>query len=106
MHNSYANSDNITVMLAYNDDRAKEYNSQTWPLQLYKISWTLTPGPLTILRSVEKGQPRSLLQLADVANAQLDKWVAAQKAKNYRLGNLFLVHINIRMLCSLSQKCE
>lgn len=37
--------------------------------QLYKISWTLTPQVGTILRMFEKGQPKSLQQLAVIGNS-------------------------------------
>jgi len=91
MRNSYANSDNTTIMIPYNERKVLEYNIGKFPKQLFKISWTLTPNAVTILSSLDPGRPRSLIELADKANVLLDDFGKQQKAKKLQLGNLFLV---------------
>jgi hypothetical protein len=45
--NSYANSDNVTTMMAYNDNEVQQFQSYS-NAALYKISWTLTTQASTI----------------------------------------------------------
>ncbi len=50
--NSYANSDNLTFMEAYNTQQAETFlaSNKTFPMQLFLMSWTLTPNTDTVLK--------------------------------------------------------
>eukprot|EP00052_Salpingoeca_macrocollata_P007749 m.61962 g.61962 ORF g.61962 m.61962 type:complete len:140 (-) comp16235_c0_seq1:142-561(-) len=79
--NSYANSDNLTTMEAYNVDQVALFH--TTPLSnnlLYKISWTLTPDVHTVERMLLPGHPKSLIELADTASKALDPWFSGRIA--------------------------
>eukprot|EP01084_Bolivina_argentea_P216242 367418_1 len=90
--NTYANSDNLTTMINYNDKQVGRFNNnQTTNNELFKISWTLTPNGDTILRSVEVHQPHDLIQLADTANIAMWNWTQNKLInQNLRIGNIFI----------------
>ena len=61
-YNTYADSDNITYMIEFNDIQAKRFNNGSIPEnQLFKISWTLTPQSDTVLKMGLPMHPHSLL---------------------------------------------
>ncbi len=71
--NSYANSDKIDTMMAYNDAEVEGFQNYTQPA-LYKISWTLTTQASTIVDLFLTGEPKSLIYMADTANPHLPTW--------------------------------
>ena len=93
IHNSYADTDVLKDMTAYNEERVAEFREwkNTTNKQLFKISWTLTPGPLAITESILPGHPRSLYQLSQPAFQQTMTWARAHEAETYpRFGQILI----------------
>ena len=89
--NTYANSPNLTKMMEFNDEQVTKFNTNgTNPNALFKISWTLTPDGDTILGMLVPGKPYSLLELADIADAQMWNWTESKLIQNLRIGNVFI----------------
>ena len=90
IHNSYANSDQLQDMMAYNQRRVVEFRD--WNRQqLFKMSWTLTPGPRVVAESVLPGSPRSLHDLSAAAFGETMSWARANAAERYpRFGHIFI----------------
>ncbi len=90
IHNSYANSDVLQNMEAYNQRRVAEFRG--WNrAQLFKISWTLTPGPRAIVESILPGQPRSLHEMSQAAFGATMSWARVNAAEKYpRFGHIFI----------------
>ena len=62
LYNTYADSDNITYMMQYNDFQVKRFNNGSVSQnQLFKISWTLTPQADTVLKMELPDHPHTLL---------------------------------------------
>lgn len=82
IYNSYADTDILKDMIAYNDDRVTEFTQQKHKKkkQLFKISWTLTPGPRAITESIIPGKPRSLYELSQSAFQETMAWAQAHEA--------------------------
>jgi len=73
--NSYANSPDLTTMEQYNVHQIQSWQAHgIYPNQLYKMSWTLTPNADTILESIIPGTPKTVIELADIANRDLDNF--------------------------------
>lgn len=95
--NSYANSDNLTTMEAYNVEKVDEFlqHNRTYPGQLFKMSWTLTPNEDTVLRMLLPDHPKTLIELADTASKALAPWAAAQATAHNHLypllGNILII---------------
>ena len=91
-NNTYANSDNVTYMMEFNDKQIKYYNNDGYKKDaLFKISWTLTPNGDTILDMLKPHDPHSLLELADIADAQMANWTQNKIVKqNLTIGNIFI----------------
>lgn len=93
IHNSYADTDVLKDMIAYNEDRVAEFRE--WKRkknkQLFKISWTLTPGPRAITESIIPGKPRSLYELSHGAFQETASWAQAHEAEAYpRFGQILI----------------
>jgi hypothetical protein len=93
IHNSYADSDVLQDMITYNDERVAEFRE--WKTkknkQLFKISWTLTPGPRAITESIIPGKPRSLYELSQSAFQETMSWAKAHEADAYpRFGQILI----------------
>lgn len=90
IHNTYANSDELEFMIAFNQRQLEEFRK--WKgKQLFKISWTLTPGPRSLLESVLPGKPRSLNELSQSAFRETMSWARANAAEKYpRFGQIFI----------------
>ena len=91
IYNTYANSDKLSAMVAFNLQTAQQYTNSTWPNQLFKLSWTLTPAADVILESVLIDHPHSLLDLADVANPHLPAFWQQVKTNGWKLGNIIII---------------
>ena len=93
--NSYANSDQLPAMDAFNDAIVQQFNNGSDAIThsaLYKVSWTLTPQDSTIEDSFLPGHPSTLYELAQEADTQLDTWIAASVTPyHYQLGQIFLI---------------
>ena len=94
--NSYANSDSLDEMVAFNKEELERFNSPDFPEgRLSKLSWTLTPQSRTIWHSTIPGRPRSLKALAREANedgaGELNRLAEAAVDAGGLLGNLLLV---------------
>ena len=98
MINSYANSDSLSEMTAYNWQQVTSFNSL--PLlptsALYKLSWTLTPQVSTIVDSVLPNKPKSLKNLADIGNSGLSAFASAVLTKEWKLCQLLLIDFQER----------
>jgi len=93
IHNTYADSDIFNEMTAYNEDRVAEFRE--WKTaknkQLFKISWTLTPGPRAIIESMLPGHPHSLYELSEGAFQETMAWAQAHEAETYpRFGQILI----------------
>jgi hypothetical protein len=90
IYNTYANSDELELMIAFNQRQVAEFHN--WKSkQLFKISWTLTPGPRSIMESVLPGKPRSLHELSLAAFQETSSWARANDALKYpRFGQIFI----------------
>eukprot|EP01084_Bolivina_argentea_P047829 88181_1 len=89
--NTYADSDNVTYMMEFNDKQVRRFNNnQTNAKALFKISWTLTPNGDTILNTLTPGKPHNLLELADIADAKMWNWTFSKFQQNLRIGNVFI----------------
>ena len=93
IHNSYADSDILSDMIAYNDERVAEFREwkRAKNKQLFKISWTLTPGSRAVIESILPGHPRSLYELSQPAFQQTMAWAQAHEADTYpRFGQILI----------------
>ena len=89
--NTYANSDNVTYMMEFNDKQVSIFNNnETNPNALFKISWTLTPQTDTVLKMELPDHPHNLIELAQIANKEMQNWTSIQFEKNLKIGNIFL----------------
>eukprot|EP01126_Amoeba_proteus_P002753 TRINITY_DN1088_c0_g2_i3.p1 TRINITY_DN1088_c0_g2~~TRINITY_DN1088_c0_g2_i3.p1 ORF type:complete len:357 (-),score=46.37 TRINITY_DN1088_c0_g2_i3:113-1183(-) len=96
--NSYADSAELSKMEEYNLDQVTQFASnKPGPLNLFKMSWTLTADENTILESILPigGHPHTLLQLAHVANNDLANWfntsIVPKGLKYPILGNILII---------------
>lgn len=98
MINSYANSDSLAQMTAYNWQQVNMFNSlPSLPTNaLYKLSWTLTPQVSTIVDSVLPDRPKSLKSLADIGNSGLSSFANSVLTKQWRLCQLLLIDFQER----------
>ena len=93
IHNSYADSDILNDMIAYNEDRVAEFREwkRAKNKQLFKISWTLTPGSRAVIESILPGKPQSLYELSQPAFQQTMAWAQAHEAETYpRFGQILI----------------
>uniref|UniRef100_A0AC34G5F4 PLC-like phosphodiesterase n=1 Tax=Panagrolaimus sp. ES5 TaxID=591445 RepID=A0AC34G5F4_9BILA len=93
MINSYANSDKVDKMIAYNQAQVESFNAiETLPNNaLYKLSWTLTPQSSTILDSFLPGKIKSLKELAAMGNQKLSLFARPYQAKRWKLCQILLI---------------
>ncbi|CAF1629367.1 unnamed protein product [Adineta ricciae] len=98
MINSYANSDSLAQMTAYNWQQVTQFNSiPTLPVSaLFKLSWTLTPQVSTIVDSILPHKPKSLKNLADIGNSGLEEFASAVLKKEWQLCQLLLIDFQER----------
>jgi hypothetical protein len=98
MINSYANTDSLTQMTSYNWQQVLQFNSlPSLPTSaLYKLSWILTPQVSTIFHSLLPGKPKSLKNLADIANSGLSGFASVALNKRWKLCQLLLVDFEER----------
>jgi hypothetical protein len=90
IHNSYANSDVLQTMEAYNLRRVAEFRGWNRS-QLFKMSWTLTTGPRAVLESILPGQPRSLREMSQAAFEATMSWARVNAVEKYpRFGQIFI----------------
>ena len=95
--NSYADTDSLADMVAFNRKELETFNAPDFPTdQLSKLSWTLTTQSWTLVDSViVPGRPRSLKALAREANEggaeDLGRLAEAAAGAGKLLGNLLLV---------------
>jgi hypothetical protein len=94
--NSYADSPVLATMEQYNVGKATEFanHQKLYPGQLFKMSWTLTPNGDTVAEMVLPGKPKTLLELADIADADLSAWFARvrpQLGLYPYLGNILII---------------
>jgi hypothetical protein len=93
IHNSYADTPNLSEMVAYNNKTVQAFMSGSHASQLFKISWTLTPNSTTIIDSVFPWKPQSLYQLAGVANKGLPSFWTSISKNNWRMGNILIIDL-------------
>ena len=93
IHNSYADSDILNDMIAYNEERVAEFREwkRAKNKQLFKISWTLTPGSRAVIESILPGKPHSLYELSQPAFQETMAWAQAHEADTYpRFGQILI----------------
>ena len=93
IYNTYADTDVLQDMIGYNDERVAEFRE--WKTrknkQLYKISWTLTPGARAVTESIIPGNPKSLYELSLPAFQKITEWAQAYAAEAYpRFGQILI----------------
>ena len=93
IYNTYADTDVLNDMIAYNEERVSEFRE--WKTkknnQLFKISWTLTPGSRAITESIIPGKPRSLYELSQPAFQEIVTWANAHETEAYpRFGQIMI----------------
>ena len=88
--NTYANSDVLQNMIAYNEQKVSEFRNWN-ESRFFKFSWTLTTGPHAIMQSILPGEPRSLYELSLPAFKETLGWARINKAEKYpRFGQIFI----------------
>lgn len=91
IHNTYADTADLTTMINYNNGTVQSYMNGSHPNQYFKISWTLTPDTSTILDSVEPWKPQTLIALADYANKALPSFWNNILKNGWRMGNILII---------------
>ena len=93
--NTYADTVELSTMASFNTNQATYFTKNVYPSsveKLYKLSWILTPDKQLIIDSIfSESLPHSLLQLADIANANLTTWINSTVSKGLKLGNIFIL---------------
>lgn len=82
--NTYANSDNLEEMIAYNQNETEYYSKNKNSVllnKLFKLSWTLTPQPLTIVRGFLPNMPNSILDITLPAISPFQTWANKLREK-------------------------
>ena len=80
--NTYADSDQLGEMITFNDNKTMYYQENKNGVlygKLFKISWTLTPQPETVLRGFLPGAPGSILSLTEPAMSAFKDWAVQRK---------------------------
>ena len=90
-YNTYADDPDLGEMMKFNNATIKAFMAGTWPEQLFKISWTLTPNATTLENSLNSAYPGNLLALADTANKALPAFWAEIRRNNWRMGHILLI---------------
>jgi hypothetical protein len=91
IYNTYADTSDLAEMIQFNKDIVQQFMKENWMGQLFKVSWTLTPNPTTLLDSLIPGQPQSLIDLAKTANNALPAFWKYEKGNDCRIGNILIV---------------
>ena len=91
IYNTYADTADLTQMIAYNNKTVQAYMNGSHPDQYFKISWTLTPDEKVILDSLEPWRTQSLIALADTANKALPSFYNAISKNGWRMGNILII---------------
>eukprot|EP01101_Sappina_pedata_P007135 TRINITY_DN371_c0_g1_i2.p1 TRINITY_DN371_c0_g1~~TRINITY_DN371_c0_g1_i2.p1 ORF type:complete len:369 (+),score=120.71 TRINITY_DN371_c0_g1_i2:148-1107(+) len=90
--NSYANTDELSKMVAYNEKQVEYFATNKFPDQFYKISWTLTPQTSNIVEMFLPNKPHSLHNLAEKANGNaFDNFTSSAISQGYSLGNILII---------------
>lgn len=87
IENTFALTDNVNVMVQYNEDRLADFYNRTEE-NLYKLQWILTPSTDYIRENPLAG---NLYSLAQEANAKLNDFNRPGTAANQQLGNILSV---------------
>lgn len=93
IHNSYADTDVLKDMIAYNEEMVAEFREwkNTKNKQLFKISWTLTTGARAITESIIPGKPHSLYELSQGAFQETTTWAQSHETELYpRFGQILI----------------
>lgn len=77
-------------MINYNEKTVEKYMRITNDESLFKISWTLTETGQTVIKSIFKNQPQSLLELAKIANQKFDEFCLEMKKKRQKVGDVLI----------------
>lgn len=91
IHNTYADTADLTEMIAYNNKTVQAFMNSSHPNQYFKISWTLTPDSTVILDSIEPWKPQNLIALADTANKALPSFYNSISKNGWRMGNILII---------------
>ena len=91
IYNTYANTPDLSKMVAFNNETVYEFMNNTWPGTLFKVSWTLTPDADTIIGTEVPFKPHTLIQLADSGNKALPSFWNNMKKYKWRMGNILII---------------
>lgn len=81
IYNTFANTPDVEKMIEYNKYQVEHYYRSD-DNQLFKLSWTLTPNLFTMIHSLYN-QPKTLLELASIANSKWSEFVDWMRAHNH-----------------------
>jgi hypothetical protein len=81
IYNTFANTPDVEKMIEYNKYQVEHYYRRD-DNQLFKLSWTLTPNIFTMIHSLYN-QPKTLLELASIANSKWSEFVDWMRAHNH-----------------------
>ncbi|CAG9317684.1 unnamed protein product [Blepharisma stoltei] len=88
--NTYANTPSINKMMLFNEKVIENYMPLTKNNELFKVSWTLTPNGETVLDSILRWKPHTLLELAEEANSNFSGFYQKMKNKANLFGNILI----------------
>lgn len=91
IYNTYADTSDLNKMIEYNNKTVQLFMQNTWPNQVFKVSWTLTPGGTCISESILPWKPHSLIELADHGNKALPSFYNSIRKNNWRMGNILII---------------
>lgn len=91
IYNTYADTSDLNKMIEYNNKTVQLFMGNTWPKQVFKISWTLTPDGTCISESILPWKPHSLIQMADHGNKALPSFYNSISKNNWRMGNILII---------------
>ena len=91
IYNTYANSPNLEEMINYNNATIQQFMNSTWPQQLFKVSWTLTPNATAVEETVIPFKPHSLIELANTANKALPSFWIKINRLGWIMGNILII---------------
>lgn len=91
IYNTYADTSDLSKMIEFNNKTVQLFMGSNWPQQVFKVSWTLTPGGTSISESVLPWKPHSLIQLADYGNKALPSFYNSISKNHWRMGNILII---------------
>lgn len=89
IHNTFANTPDLTIMQQYNDHQLLEFQNTKHPTKLFKLSWTLTADITWILTHLHTKHGLYLLALE--CNQALGDFLPYQANRSIQFGNILII---------------